>query len=94
MTGDSKDGHNEGDVGATGEGWQEMNCYLEETASGFSFSFNSGTSSLSRFNSKVRFSKSNHAFMVLADSLDTVRLLVPLLDGSGSSSGPFNTLSI
>lgn len=33
---DYKDGHNKGDVEATGKGWLEMNCYLEETASGFS----------------------------------------------------------
>lgn len=28
------------------EGWQEINCYLKETASGYSFFFNSGTSTL------------------------------------------------
>ena len=66
------------DVGATGEAWQEMNCHLEGTASGFSYSFNSGTSTLSRFNSKVRFQKSNSAFMALADFSDIVRVLVPL----------------
>lgn len=46
MSGDYKDGHNKGDVRATGEGWQEINCYLKETASGDSFFFNSGTSTL------------------------------------------------
>lgn len=35
MSGDNKDGH-DGDTGVAGEEWQEMNCYLEETASGFS----------------------------------------------------------
>lgn len=34
MSGDNKDGH-DGDIRVAGEGWQEMNCYLEETASGF-----------------------------------------------------------
>lgn len=46
MSGDYKDGHNKGDVGATREEWQEINCYLKETASGYSFFFNSGTSTL------------------------------------------------
>lgn len=36
--------------------------------------FNSGTSTLSRFNSKVRFQKSNSAFIALAESSDTVSL--------------------
>lgn len=65
MAGDYKDGH-DGDVGVTREGWQEMNCYLEENASEFS-------STLSKFNSKVRFRKSNSAFLVLADSSDIVK---------------------
>lgn len=64
---DTKDGHDESDVGARREEWQALNHHLEETASGFSSSFNSGTSTLSRLNSKVRFQKSNSAFMALAD---------------------------
>lgn len=43
MADDYKDDHDEGDVRATREVQQEMNCYLEETASGFFSSFNSGT---------------------------------------------------
>lgn len=39
-------GHNEGDVRTTAQGWQEFN-YLEETASGISSSFISGTFTLS-----------------------------------------------
>lgn len=72
MAGDYNNGHNEGDVGATAQGWQEINCYLEETASGISSSFNSGTFTLSKFHSKVRFQKSNPAFLVLADFSDIV----------------------
>lgn len=64
-----------------------MNCYLEETASGFSSYFNSGTSTLFRFNSKVRFQKSNSAFMALADSSALVRASVPLSEIISSSSG-------
>lgn len=54
-----------------------MNCYLEETISGFSSSFNSGTSALFRVNSKVRFQTSNSAFMALADPSVLVRASVP-----------------
>lgn len=51
------------------------------------FSFNSGTSTLFRVNSKVRFQMSNSAFMALADPSDLVRASVPLPDITGSSGG-------
>lgn len=94
MADDYKDGHDEDDVRTRGEGWQEMNCYLEETASGVFSSFNSGISTLSRFNSKVRFQKSRSAFMALADSSDIVRFLGPLPEGSGSSGGFLSSFSL
>ena len=90
VAGDYTDGHEEGDIGATGKGWQEMNCYLEEPASRFTSSFNSGTSTLPKFDSKIGFQKSNPAFLFLADSPDIVRLLVPLPDSPGSSPGGFS----
>lgn len=87
VAGDHKDGHEEGDVGATGKGRQEMNCYLEETASRFTPSFNS---TLSKLDSKVGFQKSNPAFLVLADSPDIGRFFVLLPDSLGSSPGGFS----
>lgn len=90
MASDYKDGHEEGDVGATGKGWQEMNCYLEATASQFTSSFKSGTSIHFEFDFKVEFQKSKPAFLVLADSPDIVRFLVLLPDSPGSSPGGFS----